>query len=410
MNHERLGLPNGRSTYYDRFSTGEFDRRMTATREMMRDESLDALVLYGNSGFERTNVEYLTNYRPAFLTYFVCFRDPTESSTLFVGISNHLQFVRERSVVDDIRVSLPGPAQRVADRLAAADSQFGRVGIVGVDPRYDLSIPHSHHAVLEASLRADLVDATTPFLHLLATKSEAELDRIRRAGEITDAGMTALVDAVAPRVTELELARTFQDACRAAGGERQAQFISAAPMIDAEPGACLPWKQPSSRPISNGDVVTTEVGATYRGYATQIHRPISVGRSPTPLYRDLFDVARETYDSMLDALRPGNEAADVHGAMEPVESSEFKCYDVSLHGYGNGYLHPFVGTRNSNYWPGMDDPVTATWVFEKDMVVVVQPNVVTPDETAGLQLGATVIITDQGAEVVEDYPVEFVRA
>lgn len=410
MDHERLGLPNERSAYYNRFSPDEFDRRMTLTREMMRDENLDALVVYGDSGFERMNVEYLTNYRPTFLTYFICFQDQTEQSTLFVGISNHLQFVREVSIVDDIRVSLPGPAQRVANRLAEADTPLEQVGIVGVDPRYNLSIPHPHYTVLAGSLHTDLLDATIPFLHLLSVKSEAELGRIRRAGEITDAGMTALADAVAPGVTELELERAFQDACRAAGGDRQARFISSAPMTDAEPGACLPWKQPSSRSLSNGDVVTTEVGATYRGYATQVHRPITLGRPPTSQYRDLFDIARETYDAMLDALQPGNEARDVHDAMEPVEASEFKCYDVSLHGYGNGYLHPFVGTRNSNYWPGVDDPVTGSWVFQEDMVVVVQPNVVTPDETAGLQLGATAIITSQGAEVVEDCPVKFVQA
>jgi Xaa-Pro aminopeptidase len=176
-------------------------------------------------------------------------------------------------------------------------------------------------------------------------------------------------------------------------------------MTDAEPGEPLAWKsEPSKRRLSAGDVVTTETSASWGGYASQIHRPYAIGTDPTDEYRQMFELAREVVEAMVDALRPGNSVADVHNALAPVETSPYKLYDVALHGYGNGYLPPYVGTGRSNYWPGMDDPVTDGWTFDAGELLVVQPNVVTPDERRGLQLGSAVVVREGGPEVLQEYP------
>lgn len=44
------------------------------------------------------------------------------------------------------------------------------------------------------------------------------------------------------------------------------------------------------------------------------------------------------------------------------------------------------------------------------MTVVVQPNVVTKNHTAGVQLGNLMLITENGAESLHACPVEFLRA
>ena len=44
--------------------------------------------------------------------------------------------------------------------------------------------------------------------------------------------------------------------------------------------------------------------------------------------------------------------------------------------------------------------------FEKNMVIVIQPNPITPDERMGLQLGALTLVTDQGAECLHQVPFE----
>jgi Xaa-Pro aminopeptidase len=44
------------------------------------------------------------------------------------------------------------------------------------------------------------------------------------------------------------------------------------------------------------------------------------------------------------------------------------------------------------------------FTFESGMTVVVQPNVVTPDERAGVQTGELLLVTSDGAERLHDYP------
>lgn len=386
------------------------ERRYEATRAMMRDRGVDALVVYGDAGFAQANVRWLTNYAPSYVTYLVFFQDEAEPSLLLCGLSNHLQYVREVSEADAVDVLLPNPPSKVVDRLRAGGVDGGTVGIVGHSPRYALSIPHPHYETLTADLDAVLVDATAGFEALLAVKSESELDRIRRAAALTDRALEALRDAIKPGVRETDLRDALTRTYLESGGAHGMAFITAAPMADAEPGEGLPWHRPSGRQVERGDVVTTEMSASYRGYRSQVHRAFAVGQSPTAEYEALWDVAAATYESMLAAIEPGATATDVHRALEPIEASPYKLYDVALHGYGSGYHPPFVGTSASNYWPGGEDPVTAGWTFETDQVVVVQPNVVTADERCGLQLGSAVVVRDGGPEVLQAFPVAFEEA
>lgn len=406
MANPRRGRSNRRSAYYPRFSEEEFDRRRSAVRDLLDERDLEALLVYEYGGFHQGTVSYLTNYEPPFPTYLLCFADPDEDATLFVGVSNHLQYVREVSVVEEVRLLLPDPPSTVVERLREADVA-GRVGVVADDPRYNLSLPRDHHRRLDAALDGDLVDVTSAVTTLASVASEEELDRVERAGEVLDEGMWALDEAIEPGVTERDLSAALGEACADAGGVLTVDYVSSAPMTGAEPGEPLPWKQPSSRSVRDGDVVTTEISAGYLGYGAQVHRPYAVGESPTDTYRDLFAVAERSYEALLDALQPGNTAADVAAATSPIQNSPYKVYDVVVHGYGGAYRHPFVGVPASNYWPGADDPLTADWTFEPGMVVVVQPNVVTEDERSGLQFGTTVVVREDGPDPLLDYPASF---
>jgi Xaa-Pro aminopeptidase len=373
----------------------------------MEARDLEVLLVYGQGGFHTAKMSYLTGYEPPFPTYFAFFADEGTDSTIFTGISNHVQYIKEASVIDDVRMMLPDPPMTVTGRLEEADMAGSRVGVVTDDPRYNLSIPHSHHQAFERELDATLVDVTAAYTRATAVCSEPELDRVRRAGEILDDVMRAAEDALAPGISESGLSDVMEETARDGGGMLGANFITSSPMEGAEPGEPITWHEPSERVVQSGDVVTTEISVNYEGYISQIHRPYVVGDTPNEQYQEMFDVCEAAYDRTLAALQPGNTAADVVEAMAPIESGDYKVYDVLLHGYGRSYRHPFVGIERSNYWPGGEDDLTAEWTFEPGMVMVIQPNVTTQDERACLQFGTTVIITDDGPEIVHDYPAEF---
>ena len=75
-----------------------------------------------------------------------------------------------------------------------------------------------------------------------------------------------------------------------------------------------------------------------------------------------------------------------------------------MHGYGIGLLPPWIRTRQTTH--GRDDD----WIFEAGQTIVIQPNVITQDETAGVQVGELCVVTDDGAVSLHSFPLELIRA
>jgi Xaa-Pro dipeptidase len=62
-----------------------------------------------------------------------------------------------------------------------------------------------------------------------------------------------------------------------------------------------------------------------------------------------------------------------------------------------GYLPPVLGDRTRMLEEVPD------FTFEEGMTIVIQPNVVTPDESAGVQTGELIAVTRDGAERLHEY-------
>jgi len=68
-----------------------------------------------------------------------------------------------------------------------------------------------------------------------------------------------------------------------------------------------------------------------------------------------------------------------------------------------GYLPPILGCRSRPAGPVPQEP------FRAGQTVVIQPNVVTRDGKAGVQVGEMVLITETGIERVHAFPRGFLR-
>lgn len=85
-----------------------------------------------------------------------------------------------------------------------------------------------------------------------------------------------------------------------------------------------------------------------------------------------------------------------------IEAAGFTIYDDLLHGSVGGYLPPILRSRSALHAPVPD------FTFRAGMTVV-QPNVITPDERAGVQVGELVRITESGVERLHGYERGFRR-
>jgi Xaa-Pro aminopeptidase len=86
-----------------------------------------------------------------------------------------------------------------------------------------------------------------------------------------------------------------------------------------------------------------------------------------------------------------------------IDERGFTIYDDLMHGFGGGYFPPILGTRSRPAGP------LPQMTLEENMTIVVQPNVVTRDQKAGVQVGELIRVTKSGFERLHAAPRGFFR-
>ena len=380
------------NTLYPRFSESEYARRYTNVRNIMAEQGLSALVLYGTvSAYQE--VLYFSNFatmREAMLVL------PLKGEpALFVEYFNHVPNARLVASVADVRRGGPDIALAAVEDLRERGLSEGRIGIVG-------PITYKQYGVMRETLpHVEWVDFIPHMMRLRLVKSEEEIEFLRKGAEFSDLAIAALEREVRPGIREYELAAIVEGAYLRLGGKTHIHYMATTPM--SHPGVCVPAQHQSSRVIEKGDVLITEISAHYAGYAGQILRPCAIGTPPTAIYQRMYDVAVEAYNRIVSVLRDGATTEEVLDAAEYIHTSGFTICDDLLHGFGGGYLAPILRTRRTSARP--PQPFT----FRENMTVVIQPNVITEDERMGVQVGQLVRITRTGIESLHDYLMRFVQ-
>lgn len=390
-----------------RFSTGEMARRYSLARGLMREQELEALVIFGNSGVNRhdnVNAFWLSQWLDLHHCYLVVPRREDAEPALFVGFANHVPNARDVSGVPLVEWGGYDAAESVVRRLRALGIERGRVGLVGVSHVWTMGMPWQHYLRLREELpHVELVEATAPYARLRVVKSEEEVRRLRGAAELSDLALEALVAAARPGVSELELVAIAEDAYRRRGGDVRITFLRSMPM-DA-PTGCVPAQIPSGRRLERGDVIITELSASLGGYSGQVHRPVFVGAEPTDEWLALFDAAKEAYERIARGLVPGSTEGDVIRNGSVIGERGYAIYDDLVHGYGTDIHPPLVDRSCVRYWQNGEEPPPGR-TFAAGMAIVIQPNPITLDERIGLQLGALTVVRDGGAECLHGIPFE----
>src|SRR5207248_3520914 len=140
-----------------------------------------------------------------------------------------------------------------------------------------------------------------------------------------------------------------------------------------------------------------EISASYWEYAGQLLRSFAIESDPPPLYRELHAVAEAAFDAVVGRLRAGAMALELVEASGRIEDAGFTVRDDLVHGFVGGYLPPVLGMRRRARTP------TTDFTLASGMMIVVQPNVVTTDESAGVQTGELLLVTEDGFEPLHTY-------
>lgn len=361
---------------YPRFSDTEYARRHKLLAGVMEKASVDHLIVYtGNRAGNAT--QWVTGWPGTVEAYTLV--KPGVKMTMFMEWYNHFPLARKIARDVDVHWGEHKGTAKTISELKRRDAK--RVGVMG-------PIPVAKFRQFEAEFEIIGLDAEYTKLRLI--KSEEEIDWLRIGAVLSDAGLAALRRETKPGLTERELANIVERAYVGPGGTTMIHYIGCTSM--AKPHICVPPQHPSPRKVEKGDVIFCELSAFWWDYAGQVLRTMTVDAGPTPLYRDLYDTAEAAFDAVTGVIRHGTTMQEIIDAAGVIEDNGFTVCDDLLHGFGGGYFPPILGAKSRPAGP------LPQMMLEENMTVVVQPNVITRDQSAGVQVGELIRVTKTGFE------------
>ncbi|MCP5149591.1 MAG: aminopeptidase P family protein [Chromatiales bacterium] len=379
------------------FEASEYAARVAAARERLRREDLAALLV-----FAQESHYYLFGYDGGGYVFFQCaVLTADEGPTTLLCRRPDVAQARDTSTIEDVRVWLNAEDADPARSLRAILEEKGLAGArVGIETD-NYGLTGASYRMVERALGGwcELVDASDVVRALRLVKSPAEIALIRKAGELADAAVEAIVAAARPGVLD----STLTAACLRAMLEGGGDMPPAGPLVNSGRRAIYGRGVGGPRRLDASDQVMVELAGTFHRYNCCIERVIVVGE-PSAEQRAMYDVVRRTTDAVLAAFVPGEPLGRVDAVHRRLlDEAGYASERYAACGYSLG----------ATYRPSwMDVP---PMIYEGNPLVmrpgmVFFPHVMLGDKRSGLAmgLGNTVLLTDSGAESLTRLPLDLI--
>jgi Xaa-Pro dipeptidase len=361
---------------YPRFSDEEYARRYRRLADVMAKADVDHLLIVTDHRIGNAP-QWVTGW-PGTVEAYVIFK-PGEKMTMFMEWHNHFPLAKKIARTVDVHWGEHRGMQKTIEELKRRGAK--RVGLMGP------LVVSKYRQLAEAF---QMVELDGEYIRLRSIKSEEEIDWLRIGAALSDRALAALLRETRPGRTERELGNEVERAYVGHGGTTMIHYIGITSM--AKPHIFVPPQHTSPRVVQKGDVVFCELSAFWWDYPGQVLRTFTVGADATPLYKDLHATAEAAFDAVTKVVRHGTTMEEILDATGIVEKNGFTVCDDLMHGFGGAYMQPIIGTRSRMAGP------LPKMTLEENMTVVVQPNVITTDQTAGVQVGELIRITRTGFE------------
>ena len=375
------------------FERPEYETRIKATCARMAELGLDGLIL-----FRQESMYYLTGYDTSGYSMFQAgYLGADGRTALLTRTADRLQS-KMTSVFEDIRIWYDSEEATPGDDLRDMLEDYGcrgkRLGI-------------EYHAYGLTGLRAKMVDAALDgFCELVEStdlvreirlvKSEAELDYVRKAGELCDKILAVSIDKTRPGASVKGVYADMMQALVAGGGDPTA---SRWPMGSGE-AAMFGRYHTGDETVGASDQVVFEPAAAYRHYHACMMYNIVTGEL-SPKQAAMNQATADAIDACQEVLKPGTTVGELYDThARTFEKAGFGDASLAACGYTVGASYPPTWMDWPMLWTGNPQVIEAGMVFFMHMILF--------DKEAGLSMciGETAIVTEGDCEPVNHIPRE----
>src|SRR5690606_11902593 len=148
---------------------------------------------------------------------------------------------------------------------------------------------------------ARIVEATRSVAELRGKKSDAELERLSIAAEISARGHLAAIAMAQPGVGEWEIQAAAEYVWRRESGDVPG-YTS---IVGSGPNATTLHYGASSRVVQAGEVIVMDMATQFDGYSADITRTIPVSGRFSPAQREIYDIVLRAPKDAESQVVPG---------------------------------------------------------------------------------------------------------
>ena len=243
--------------------------------------------------------------------------------------------------------------------------------------------------VYEEKLNAKLVPFHDAIYDLRAVKEDWELDLMRKAQEITDAAFSEVLGKIKTGMTEKQLQAELIY-CLLKNG---ADGLSFDPIVVSGPNTSLPHGVAGDRVIQDGDFITMDFGALYKGYCADMTRTVAVSY--------VTDEMEKVYKTVLAAQNAGIAASRAGVIGKEVDAAARKVIEDA--GYGEYFGHGYGHSLGMEVHESPSPSPSGERPMLKNMIASAEPGIYLPGKF-GVRIEDVVIFTDNGVEDITRSP------
>lgn len=245
---------------------------------------------------------------------------------------------------------------------------------------------------------------------MITSKSKREIDLMRKAGEIVALAHQAVAEAIKPGITTGELDRIVEKVIRDHQATPSFKGYNGFPAsICASVNEVLVHGFPSKYALKEGDIISVDIGACYKGYHGDSAWTYAVGEVSEEA-KHLMEVTKQSLYEGLKMVKAGVHLSDISNTIgEYVYSYGYSVpYEYTGHGIGaNLHEDPAI----PNYGPKGKGPI-----LKAGMTLAIEPmvhrgkpftkvldddwTVVTKDGSLAAHYEHTVLVTEEGYEIL----------
>ena len=359
------------------FPRAEYEARLEAANRAMHANNLDAILLASEA-----EVRYFTGFRTQFWQsptrpWFVILRRDQTPLAIIPEIGAELM---ARSNIAEIEAwPAPRPHDDGLSLLKGRLANCQRLGVL-MGHETTFRMPLNDVFELRAALPAEWIDATDIIRDLRMVKSEREIAYIRQICGIASQGFARVPEIANAGQSLSSVFREFKRMLLDLGADDVPYLVGG---VD-HPSYDDVISPPDDRPLSNGQILMLDTGATLNGYFCDFDRNYAVG-TPTASAQRAYAKLYDATDAAMEMARPGVRACDLFGAM--AQSMDTQNSDVGRFGHGLG--------MQLTEWPSL-----AAWdetIIRENMVLTLEPSIDVD--------GGGIMVTEENILITDGAPI-----